>query len=203
VNIVREYKGVEREQRTKKNSSVKPKKVQFPSSLKQPVPLYVFKAYCRFVSHVNESDELKWLKFIGIIRFGLSAMDDDNPYIWHHTENATNNVHEANHQKEFSYSVLTLDKVIRTKDQLEGDLDRWIFLFLHASKMTEKEVDNMFGDEPIFQEIFQILKLDNLTPDELEKYYRSEKNRHSKQDSMRSDYEEAERKSNEMGCNHK
>jgi uncharacterized protein with GYD domain len=199
VNIVREYKGVEREQRTTKNSSVKPKKVQFPPSFKRPVPLYVFKAYSRFASHVNESDELKGLKFIGIIRLGLSAMDDDNPYIWHHTENATNNVHEANHQKEFSYSVLTLDKVTKTKDQLESDLDKWIFLFLHASKMTEKEVDNTFGDEPIFQEIFQILKLDNLPPDELEKYYHSEKNRYSQQNSMRSDYEEAERRSDEMG----
>jgi uncharacterized protein with GYD domain len=199
VNIVCEYKGVEREQRTKKNPSVKPKKVQFPPSFKRPVPLYVFKAYSRFASHVNESDELKGLKFIGIIRFGLSAMEDDNPYIWHHTENATNNVYEADHQKEFSYSVLTLDKATKTKDQLEGDLDKWIFLFLHASKMTEEEVDSMFGDEPIFQEIFQILKLDNLTPDELEKYYRSEKDRHSKQNSMRSDYEEAERRSDQMG----
>jgi GTP cyclohydrolase II len=199
VNIVREYKGVEREQRTKKNSSVKPKKVQFPPSFKRPVPLYVFKAYSRFASHVNESDELNGLKFIGIIRFGLSAMDDDNPYIWHHTENATNNVHQANHQKEFSYSVLTLDKVTKTKDQLESDLDKWIFLFLHASKMTEEEVDSIFGDEPIFQEIFQILKFDNLPPDKLEKYYRSEKNRHSNQNSMRSDYEEAERKYDEMG----
>jgi uncharacterized protein with GYD domain len=200
MNIVREYKGVEREQRTTKNSSVKPKKVQFPPSFKRPVPLYVFKAYSRFASHVNESDELKGLKFISIIRLGLSAMDDGNPYIWHHTENATNNnVHEANHQKEFSYSVLTLDKVTKTRDQLESDLDRWIFLFLHASKMTEKEVDSIFGNEPIFQEIFQILKLDNLPPDELEKYYHSEKNRYSQQNSMRSDYEEAERRSDEMG----
>jgi GTP cyclohydrolase II len=199
VNIVREYKGIEREQRTKKNPSVKPKKVQFPPSFKRPVPLYVFKAYCRIASHVNESDELKGLKFIGIIRFGLSAMDDDNPYIWHHTENATNNAHEANHQKEFSYSVLTLDKATKTRDQLENDLDKWIFLFLHASKMTEKEVDNTFGDESIFQEVFQILKLDNLTPDELKKYYRSKKNQHSKQNSMRSDYEEAEKRSDEMG----
>jgi GTP cyclohydrolase II len=199
VDIVREYKGIEREQRTKKNTSVKPKKVQFPPSFKKPVPLYVFKAYSRFASHVNELDELKGLKFIGIIRLGLSAMDDGNPYIWHHTENATNNVHEANHQKEFSYSVLTLDKVTKTKDRLEGNLDRWISLFLHASKMTEKEVDSMFGDEPIFQEVFEILKLDNLTPDELEKYYRSEKNQHSKQNSMRSDYEESERRSDEMG----
>jgi GTP cyclohydrolase II len=199
VNIVREYKGVEMGQRTKKNSSVKPKKVQFPSSFKRPVRLYVFKAYSRFASHVNESDELKGLKFIAIIRFGLSAMNDGNPYIWHHTENATNNVYEANHQKEFSYSVLTFDKATKTKDQLESDLDKWIFLFLHASKMTEKEVDNTFGDESIFQEVFQILKLDNLTPDEIEKYYRSEKDRHSKQNSMRSDYEEAERRSDEMG----
>jgi GTP cyclohydrolase II len=199
VNIVREYKGVEMGQRTKKNSSVKPKKVQFPSSFKRPVRLYVFKAYSRFASHVNESDELKGLKFIAIIRFGLSAMNDGNPYIWHHTENATNNVYEANHQKEFSYSVLTFDKATKTKDQLESDLDKWIFLFLHASKMTEKEVDNTFGDESIFQEVFQILKLDNLTPDELKKYYRSEKDRHSKQNSMRSDYEEAERRSDEMG----
>jgi uncharacterized protein with GYD domain len=199
VNIVHEYKGVEGEQRTKKNFSVKPKKVQFPPSFKRPVPLYVFKAYSRFASHVNESDELKGLKFIGIIRFDLSAMEDDTPYIWHHTENATNNVHEANHQKEFSYSVLTLDKVTKTKDQLEGDLDKWIFLFLHASKMTEKEVDSIFGNESIFQEIFQILKLDNLPPDELKKYYHSEKNRYSQQNSMRSDYEEAKRRSYEMG----
>jgi hypothetical protein len=133
------------------------------------------------------------------MRSSLSTMDDGNPYIWHHTENATNNMHETNYQKEFSYSVLRLDKFTKTRDQLKDDLDKWISLFLHGSKMVEKEVDDVFGDELIFQEIFQILKLDNLTSKQLEKYYRLEEIRYSNENSMRLDYEKAEREAYDIG----
>jgi hypothetical protein len=78
-------------------------------------------------------------------------------------------------QKEFSYSVLRLNKFTKTKDQLEGDQDRWITLMLHVSEMTEKEAEEIFGDNPMLQEILQMLKLDNLPLDECQEYCRSEK----------------------------
>jgi hypothetical protein len=177
--------------------TTKTQKVGFPSSFDQNVPFYVSKAYCRFAYQL-ESKELKGLKFIGIIRFGLSTIDDPHPYLWHHTEKLTmttttttnnNSDHNHNHghyeeevgQKEFSYSVVKFDKFTKTKEQLKTDQDKWILLFLRGSEMTEKEVE----------EIFQMLKLNKLTSEELQKYHRLEKIRHYNEESMRFHFEKS------------
>jgi hypothetical protein len=154
----------------------------------EETPSYVSEAYSYFVSHINESGELKGLKFIGVIS-GLT--DDDDPYIWHHTENLNNNstTHDEGNLKEFSYSVLRLDKFSKANEQLKSNQDRWISLILHVSEMTEEEADEIFGDEPVFQEVLQILKLDNLTPDKCREYLHSEKTRRSEEESNRSEFE--------------
>jgi hypothetical protein len=82
-------------------------------------------------------------------------------------------MHKEN-QKEFFYSVLRLDKFTKTNEQLKSHQDRWISLFVRASEMNEDEVNEIFGDESMFQEIFHILKLDSLISDEREEYNYSE-----------------------------
>jgi hypothetical protein len=74
-------------------------------------------------------------------------------------------------------------------NQLKTIQDKWLTLLVRGSEMTENEVEEMFGDEPMFLEIFQILKLDNLTPNQRRRYYRAEEIRHLNVNSMRSDYE--------------
>jgi hypothetical protein len=150
------------------------------------VPSYILKAYSRFISHVNKLEELNGLKFIGIVS-GLKT--DDNPYLWHQTDNSNNTIHEGNRQKEFSYSVLRLDKFPKTNEQLKNNQDRWISLILNVSEMTEEEAEEIFGDESVFQEVLQILKLDNLTSDKCQEYFHSEKIRRSKEESNRSKFE--------------
>jgi hypothetical protein len=82
--------------------------------------------------------------------------------------------------------VLKLDKLTKAKDQLKSDQNRWISHFLHGSKTIEKEVDKIFGDKSIMlQEIFQILKLNNLVKDELKKYYHLNEIRRYNEDSIR------------------
>jgi hypothetical protein len=173
---------------TNKCLTVKPKKT----------PSYVSHAYSYFVSHVNKSEELKGLKFIGVIS-GLSK--DHDPYIWHHAENLNNNntthdntthdntTHDEGNQKEFSYSVLRLDKFTKTNEHLKINQDRWISLILHVSEMTEEEANEIFGHEPVFQEVLQMLKLDTLTSDKCQEYLHSEKIRRSEEEYNRSKFE--------------
>jgi hypothetical protein len=149
------------------------------------VPFYVPKAHSRFISHVNKLEELNGLKFIGVVS-GLKA--DDNPYLWYQTDNPN-----STHHKEFSYSVLRLDKFPKTNVQLKNNQDRWISLILHISEMTEEETENIFDDEPVFQEVLQILKLDNLTSDKRREYLHSEKIRRSKEESNRSKFEKGQK----------
>jgi hypothetical protein len=159
------------------------------------VPSYIFKAHSRFISHVNESGEPKGLKFIGIVS-GLKT--DNNPYLWHQTENPNSTIYEENHLKEFSYSVLRLDKFPKTNEQLKHNQDKWISLILHISEMTEEEAEEIFGDEPVFQEVLQILKLDNLTPDKRQEYLHSEKIRRSEEESNISKFEKGRRIAREI-----
>jgi hypothetical protein len=165
----------------------------------EETPSYVSEAYSYFVSLVNESGELKGLKFTGIIS-GLT--DDDDPYIWHHVENLNNNsstTHDdEGNLKEFSYSVLKLDKFSKANEQLKNNQDRWISLILHVSEMTEEEADEIFGDEPVFQEVLQILKLNNLTSDKCREYLHSEKIRRSKEKSNRSKFEKRQKIAREI-----
>jgi hypothetical protein len=146
------------------------------------VPSYIFSAYFRFISHVNKLEELNGLKFIGVVS-GLET--DDNPYLWHQTDNPN-----RTQQKEFSYSVLRLDKFPKTDEQLKNNQDRWISLILNVSEMTEEEAEEIFGDEPVFQEVLQILKLDNLTSEKCQEYLHSETIRRSEEESNRYQLEE-------------
>jgi hypothetical protein len=132
---------------------------EFPPIFEERVPSYVAKAYRWFAGHIFISDELKGLKFISIQRFKL-AKDSKKAYIWHKTNHLmTTNYKEERTVKMFSYSVVILDQCPQKLSQLETDRDRWISLFLYGSQMTEKEAQMLFGDEPMFQEIFKMLKL--------------------------------------------
>jgi hypothetical protein len=185
LNIAHEEKSSER---TNEHLTVELTMVPFPPSFNQSVPFYISEAYSHFASHVNESNELKGLKFIGIIS-GLRR--NPNSYLWHHTENPINSTNEGN-QKEFSYSVLRLDKFTKTCEQLKTNQDKWSSLILHGSQMTEKDVDEIFGDEPVFQEVFQILKLENLPSEERKEYHLSEGIRLSAENLLRSDFEKGQ-----------
>jgi hypothetical protein len=162
----------------------------------EETPSYVSEAYSYFVSYVNKLEDLKGLKFIGVIS-GLT--NDNDPYIWHHAENLNHNstTHDEGnlkeYLKEFSYSVLRLDKFTKKNEQLKNNQDRWISLILHVSEMTEEEAEEIFGDEPVFQEVLQILKLDNLTSDKCQKYLHSENIRRSEEESNRSKFEKGRR----------
>jgi predicted RNA-binding protein with RPS1 domain len=153
----------------------------------EEVPSYVLKAHSRFISHVNKSENLNGLKFIGIVT-GLKT--DSGPYLWHETVNPNSTIHEGNRLNEFSYSVLKLDNFSKTNKQLKNNQDRWISLILHISEMTEEEAKNIFDHEPVFQEVLQILKLDNLISDKRREYLHSEKIRRREEKSNRSKFEE-------------
>jgi hypothetical protein len=110
---------------------------------------------------INRSNKLKGLKFISVIRLNLT--EHDNSRIWHPPEDFIY-MHARKH-KTFSYSVIELYQFTKTNDQLKTLKDKWLKLLAHGSNIAKEEADDILGDEPMFQEIFQLLKLDNLTED--------------------------------------
>jgi hypothetical protein len=193
LNVVHEEESTKR---TNEHLTVKkPTMVPFPLSFDQSAPLYVSEAYSRFASHVNESNELKGLKFIGVIS-GLRR--NPNSCLLHHTEKPTNSTTNGGNQREFSYLVLRLDKFTKTREQLKTNQDKWISLILHGSEMTEKDVEEIFGDEPVFQEVFQILQLKNLPLEKRKEYHLSEEIRLSAENLRRSNFEKGRQMGQEI-----
>jgi PD-(D/E)XK nuclease family transposase len=141
-------------------------------SFDQIVPSYVSKAYSWFGPMFNKSNELMRLKFISVIRFRLTKSDYPS-YIWHRPENFT--YQYKGNQKKFSYSVVELNQFTKTNDQVKTLQDKWFTLLVHGSDMTEKEANEIFGDEPMFQEIFQLLNFSGWAEYDRREYALSQK----------------------------
>lgn len=61
------------------------------------------------------------------------------------------------------YKFIELPKFEKTEDQLETDLDRWLFLLKNLSRMDKIPV---FLRKSIFQKVFKIAEIANLTKEE-------------------------------------
>jgi hypothetical protein len=114
------------------NSSADPRAILYLPSFERNIPSYILDAYLQFASHVKKSNELKGLKLISIILPIKNGCQ--RQYRWHHhNQRPVNGLHEPN-QKNFSYSILKLDKSKKTREPLKTDQDRWISHLLHASE---------------------------------------------------------------------
>jgi hypothetical protein len=139
------------------------------------MPLCVAEAYHRLTSKVFESDELKGLEFIAIQR--LVELENDNhnndyEYLWRHTDHfiAQDNNTKQRTFKKFSYSLLKLEKFNKTDEQLKTDQDKWISLIFRGSAMDKKQVKTIFGEDSMFQQLFEMLELKKFSKEERLKY---------------------------------
>jgi hypothetical protein len=123
------------EYKTKESFIVEPKKVSYLSSFEQDVLTYVLEAVSGVLSYVNGSNELKWSKFIGILRFRFRS--NNNARLWCHTENS-HSIQEDS--KEFFVSNANTRQVHVNKRSTQNDEDRWISVFVHGLYMNEREV---------------------------------------------------------------
>jgi hypothetical protein len=137
------------------------------------VPCNVSRAYYRFRSTIKRCGGFNGLNFVSVIRIRL--INNDNPYILHRRVNSANK-HEGI-QGGFSYSAVELCNFTKTNEQVKTLQDKWLTLFVRGSEMTEKEVDEIFGNDPMFQGIFQTLKLANWTEFDRQKYAASQEAR--------------------------
>lgn len=66
-----------------------------------------------------------------------------------------------------NYKFLELPKFVKTEAELETDLDRWLFLLKNMSTLESHPIDLDMG---IFQKVFRIAEISNLTKEEKDMY---------------------------------
>jgi len=74
--------------------------------------------------------------------------------------------------EEFGYIIIDLCSFVKTEEELDGDLDRWLYLIKHLSKLDE--MPETFNN-PIFERLLAVSEYSNLTQKEKIMYDRSMK----------------------------
>jgi len=74
--------------------------------------------------------------------------------------------------EELGYIIIDLCSFVKTEEELDGDLDRWLYLIKHLSKLDE--MPETFNN-PIFERLLAVSEYSNLTQKEKIMYDRSMK----------------------------
>jgi len=108
--------------------------------------------------------ELKEVYLIAILDFNFNDSAPDR-YL-HDVALANTDTTEIFYHK-LNYKFLELPKFVKTEEELETDLDRWLYLLKHMSHLKETPA---FLDKHVFQKVFNIAEVSNLTKEEKEMY---------------------------------
>lgn len=108
--------------------------------------------------------ELKEVFLVAILDFNFKDSAADR-YL--HDVALTNTFTGEIFYRKLSYKFLELPKFVKTEDQLETDLDRWLFILKHLNSIENEPIG--FNDS-IFQKVFKIAEIGNLTKEEKEMY---------------------------------
>ena len=76
------------------------------------------------------------------------------------------NTHEIFYNK-LGYKFLELPKFVETEEELETDLDRWFYLLKHMSHLDKVPA---VLNKRVFQKVFKIAEVSNLTKEEKAMY---------------------------------
>ena len=112
----------------------------------------------------NWNTGLKEVYLIGILEFNLK---NSNPDQYLHNVALTDLDTGEHFYKKLGYKFLELPNFVKTEAQLETDLDRWLYLLKHMSSMDN--VPSVLNKQ-VFQKIFKIAELSNLTKEEKDMY---------------------------------
>nr|WP_262497148.1 Rpn family recombination-promoting nuclease/putative transposase [Pedobacter hartonius] len=108
--------------------------------------------------------ELKEVYLIAILDFNFNNSAPDR-YL--HDVALTNTGTAEIFYHKLNYKFLELPKFVKTEDELETDLDRWLYLLKHMSHLNEAPASL---DKYVFQKVFSIAEVSNLTKEEKEMY---------------------------------
>ncbi len=103
--------------------------------------------------------QLKEVFFIALLEFRMESHDD---FYLHNYVLSDRETHEIFYDK-LEYKFIELPKFTKTEDQLETDLDRWLFLLKHLSGMDKIP---LYLDKRVFEKVFRIAELSKLKPEE-------------------------------------
>jgi len=108
--------------------------------------------------------ELKEVYLIAILEFNFK---NSPPGRYLHNIALTNtDTHEIFYNK-LGYKFLELPKFVKTEDELETDLDRWFYLLKHMSQLDRVPA---VLNKRVFQKVFKIAEVSNLTREEKAMY---------------------------------
>ncbi len=137
--------------------------------------------------------ELKEVYLIAILEFNFKQ-DTSGRYL--HNVSLTNTDTGEIFYNKLGYKFLELCKFVKTEAELETDLDRWFYLLKHMSHLNK--VPSVLNKR-VFQKIFKIAEVSNLTKEEKAMYDSNLKSKWDYENSIAFAREEAEEKGIEKG----
>ncbi len=132
--------------------------------------------------------ELKEVYLIAILEFNFKQNTSDR-YL--HNVSLTNTDTGEIFYNKLGYKFLELCKFVKTEAELETDLDRWFYLLKHMSHLDK--VPSVLNKR-VFQKIFKIAEVSNLTREEKAMYDSNLKAKWDYENSIAFAREEAEEK---------
>ena len=142
------------------------------SDFLQRACFYASRAYISQKTKKNVYDELNPVRFLAILE--RSLFPEDVEYLSH---NKILNIHTHEcHIKQFSYSFLELSKIDKTLEESKTLIEKWVYFFKCAPKTTEEELKIIARDYPPVREAYHALEQYHYTKEELEEYYRLDRN---------------------------
>lgn len=127
---------------------------------------YAAKAYIGQRGKDSEYKDLKQVTFLAILDFIL--FPEKTAYLSHHQilDTATFE-HDLT---DFSFSFLELSKFTKPQEKLNTMIEKWAYFFKHASATSEKELNNITGDDMIIMRAYEELNRFSWSDEELRTY---------------------------------
>ena len=127
---------------------------------------YAAKAYIQQREKGTDYKDLKEVTFLAITDYTLFPEQED--YLSHHHMLNTQNYERQ--PKDFSFSFLELPKFHKTKEHLITMTEKWAYFFRYAPQTSEKDLDNIIGDDLIIKRAYDELDRFSWTTEELRTY---------------------------------
>ena len=127
---------------------------------------YSAKSYSQQLDKSMEYETLREVYFLGILNFNV--FDNDKPLSRHLILNAETLQQDI---KELEFNFIELPKFLKTEDQLDNIVDKWIYFLKHAVKFDS--VPKALVSEPAIREALEIADQHNWSRNEIDAYEHS------------------------------
>ena len=127
---------------------------------------YAAKAYSSQLKVAEQYHTLKEIIFLAITNFIMFPEKKDFKSD-HVILDKVTNEHDL---KDFSFTFLELAKFKKSKEELDGVIDRWCYFFKYAEETSEKDLQEVVGKDLIIQRAYEELNKFSWSEEELLSY---------------------------------